>query len=273
MMNPPIIPDLAEKTSFAPDNSPVAFRPLWADIDRLAVHFAPLTAHGVYLTLLDLEHLRPLMGEDAHLGALRALLSPAEARIFARFAYPKRRLEWLGGRLVAKHCLAELEGMGPSLPRHYSAYTLLPGASGQPVLTAPAELAAVRVSISHSRRYAAAVATATGPCGIDIQHKTDRLHTVQERFTSTAELARLTCIPDPLVRLTLLWSAKEAVKKCWLPDTPTLFERINLLEVTEMPGKGIRTACLQVRDVGNAMVRIMEFDEYLVAAATGGDHA
>lgn len=276
MINQSIIPNLVEKTSFAPDTIPVACRSLWADMDRLALHFAPLTAHGAHLTLLDLEHLRPLMEEKTQLSSLRALLSPAESRIFARFAYPKRRLEWLGGRLAAKHCLAGLAGfesMGSSLPRHYSAFSLLPGTSGQPVLTAPAGLAAARVSISHSRSYAAAVATATGPCGIDIQHKSERLYTVQERFTSTAELTRLTSVPDPLARLTLLWTAKEAVKKCWLPDAPTLFDRISLVEVTEISVKGIRTAHLQVRDLGNAVVRIMEFDEYLVAAATGGDHA
>ncbi|MBM9538114.1 4'-phosphopantetheinyl transferase family protein [Desulfobulbus alkaliphilus] len=268
-----IIPDLAEKTSSVPDDIAVACRPLWAEMDRLAVRFAPLAAHGARLTLLDLEQLRPLLDEEAHCSSLHALLAPAEARIFTRFAYPKRRLEWLGGRLVAKHCLARLGGMRQAVSWPYSAYALLPGASGQPVLTAPAELAETRISISHSRRYAAAVATAAGPCGIDIQHKTDRLHAVQERFTSAAELARLNCIPDPLVRLTLLWAAKEAVKKCWLPDAPSLFDRISLTEVRTVESHEIWTTCLQVRDHGRALVRIMGFDEYLVAVATGGEHA
>lgn len=242
-------------------------------MDSLALRFAPLTTTRTTLALLDLDHLRPLVEQEEHLCTLRPLLSPEEARIFAGFAFPKRRLEWLGGRLAAKHCLAALSEANGAASFPYSTFSLLPDVSGRPYLASSGGRKTISVSISHSRGYAAALASTTGSCGIDIQYKTDRLHSVQERFAQADELALLQCLPDPLVRLAFLWTTKEAVKKCCLPDTPTLFERINLTAISDAPEKGVWIARCRVRDQGSAEVRIMEFGEYLVAATTGGDHA
>jgi 4'-phosphopantetheinyl transferase EntD len=244
-------------------------------MDSLALRFAPLTttSSAATLALLDLDHLRPLVAQEEHLCTLRSLLSPDEARIFAGFAYPKRRLEWLGGRLAAKHCLAALREANGAVSIPCSSFSLLPDASGRPYLASSGGRTAISVSISHSRGYAAALATTTGSCGIDIQHKTDRLHSVRERFAPADELALLQGLPDPLVRLAVLWTAKEAVKKCCLPDTPTLFERISLTAMTDAPETGVWIARCRVRDQRSAEVRIMEFGEYLVAATMGGAHA
>ena len=65
-------------------------------------------------------------------------------------------------------------------------------------------------------------------CGIDVQCKSERLLRVQDRFVSAAELVLLEEEQDQLARLSMLWTVKEAVKKCYLATDPTFFGKIQL---------------------------------------------
>jgi phosphopantetheinyl transferase len=145
-------------------------------------------------------------------------LNDLEQAALAAFKLPKRRAQWLTGRLCAKqavigYCREHL----PQLP--------LPAAnrihirnspSGRPYLDCGrADLNCLDISISHSGEYAIAL-VASGPCGVDIQKDSESLLRVRSHFCLDPESDLLQrCLPDldHGRRLTLLWTAKEAAKK------------------------------------------------------------
>lgn len=143
-------------------------------------------------------------------------LTPAEQATYATFTFAKRRWEWLGGRLAAK--AAALSWVGQSLSDvGLAGWQVGSAADGRPELSkvsAAAESPRLELSISHSHGMAAALLVATRPCGLDLQLITDTVVRVRERFCSEAENALL---PGgdigPETGLTLLWAAKEALRK------------------------------------------------------------
>lgn len=249
---------------------------LFAGMDALAARFSSLAGENGRIALLDLTRLQSLLVQDQGLEFVSSLLSSAEARLFSGFAYPKRRLEWLGGRLAAKHCLSRHLAAGSATAAWYGDYSLLPDEHGCARLdTLPGPQPGPAISISHSRDYAAALVSATSGCGIDIQHKTAQLARVQERFTSETELSQLERIPDPLTRLGMIWAAKEAVKKSLLFDQATFFGTISLTEFTDEPKEAIWTARCRVAgpSATTAVIRIAEFGDYLIACTEGEKNA
>ena len=263
-------------TSICPEYIPKTCQPLFTGMDRLAARWQPLAPAHCRLSLLDLNILQPLIEQAEALSFLTTLLSPAETELFRRFRYAKRRLEWLGGRLAAKHCLHGLLNEDVSGRLLYANYSILPDTHGRPHLAIPlTEHPAASISISHSRGYAAALVHQSGDCGIDIQQKTPKLVSVQERFTSDEELRLLHPITDTLTRLGLLWAAKEAIKKCLLADHPSFFGTIKLAEAKYEPSEKIWTVHCRLTHPAalSATVRIAELDEYLIACASGEPNA
>lgn len=263
-------------TSICPEYIPKTCQPLFTGMDRLAVRWQLLAPTHCRLSLLDLNILQPLIEQAEALSFLTTLLSPAETVLFRRFRYAKRRLEWLGGRLAAKHCLQNILNKDVSEPHLYDTYSILPDTHGRPHLAIPlTEHPAASISISHSRGYAAALVHQSGDCGIDIQQKTPKLISVQERFTSDDELRLLHPITDTLTRLALLWAAKEAIKKCLLADHPSFFGTIKLAEAKYEPSKKVWTVHCRLTHpaVLSATVRIAELDEHLIACASGEPNA
>ena len=66
------------------------------------------------------------------------------------------------------------------------------------------------VSITHAGAYAAAILHKTHPTGIDLEYKKDKILKVAHRIFTVAELAEA---GHDLEKLTLYWSAKEALYK------------------------------------------------------------
>jgi phosphopantetheinyl transferase len=157
-------------------------------------------------------------GGSALQPARAAELNDLEHSALAAFKLPKRRAQWLTGRLCAKqavigYCREHL----PQLP--------LPAAnrihirnspSGRPYIDCGrADVNSLDISISHSGEYAIAL-VASGPCGVDIQKDSESLLRVRSHFCLEWESELLQrCLPDldHGQRLTLLWTAKEAAKK------------------------------------------------------------
>lgn len=147
-------------------------------------------------------------------------LSPQEFETLKAFKLPKRRSQWLTGRLCAKqavvgYCRKYL----PHLPEFYQTHIHIRNAStGRPELDGkqlPPALHGLDISISHSGDYAIALAS-SAPCGIDIQQRSETLTRVRDRFCLKEEeviLQRQLPTLDSLWQLTLLWAAKEAAKK------------------------------------------------------------
>lgn len=273
-MKQTIIPNRPVMTRICPDRPPKAVRILLASMDELTGRFAPVAPAHSCLSLVDLRLLAPLMTKADSADALNSLLSPAEIQLLAGFTYPKRRIEWLGGRLAAKYGLQRLL---PDQAARWRDFSILPDTHGRPRVQSPSHctLTVPSVSISHSRDYAAALVSNAPLCGLDIQQKTPQLITVQERFAAEAELALLSSIPEQLTRLALLWAVKEAVKKGCLADHPSFFGAIRLTTVHRVPDESSWTALCQVtQESGRAVrVHVAEFDTYLIAWVEGEDHA
>ena len=170
--------------------------------------------------MLDLDQLAMLIHNGEEKAICKEWLHQREEEKLQTLHFEKRHLEWLGGRICAKeaslHYLqsnhSEASNMGaPHLQ-------IMSSASGRPFLKPsglPADLAMPHISISHSRGYALAVA-ASKSCGVDIQAESEALLRVKDRFCSRAEeelLEKGLRQLRPSARLTLLWAAKEAVKK------------------------------------------------------------
>jgi phosphopantetheinyl transferase len=189
-------------------------------------HFPPearLRLGGVVLSGLEqCTDLPALAGKHLH---------PDELGQWQGFSQEKRRVEWLGGRMAAKWAAAAVLG-GPEPNWHD--FVLRTEDAGRPYLATAPPGGAPCISISHSGGMAAALA-ANLPCGLDIQEVRTKIHTVRQRFASPEEEALLHAgLPQSLSesqRLTLLWSAKEAVRKM-VRATPLLgFLEIRLLAI------------------------------------------
>ncbi|MBA3008173.1 MAG: 4'-phosphopantetheinyl transferase superfamily protein [Proteobacteria bacterium] len=174
-------------------------------------------------TMLDLGQLCTLLHNGQEKAICEKWLHQVEEEKLNTLHYEKRHLEWLGGRICAKAAsLRYLLGSHgnqseqTSIPAPH--LQIMPSASGRPFLDCkalPKNLNMPHISISHSKGYAMAVA-ASSHCGIDIQADSKALDRVKDRFCSKEEeellgreLKQLQ-LPE---HLTLLWAAKEAVKK------------------------------------------------------------
>ena len=263
-------------TTRYPGSFPETCPSLLAGLTDQAAHWQHLAPRSCSLTLLDLDLLRPLMEDTAAQTFLTGLLSPAERDIFQMFTLAKRRLEWLGGRLAAKYCLHRLLADHRLNPTPWHRSTLLPDAHGRPCLMdPPPDLVSPGISISHSRRYAAALVCPSGRCGIDIQQTTPTLFSVRERFAKDQELALFPPQMAPLTRLGLLWVAKEATKKCLLADHPSFFGAIRLTAIGNAPKADTWTArCVATKPAPlAAAIRLAKLDEYCLASAQEDTHA
>lgn len=149
-----------------------------------------------------------------------SLLHQDEAAVLSSYRLPKRRSEYLTGRICAKIAVRELlnQTTAPPPPEKLSAIQISNTENGRPVIyihalkNTPLKM---DISISHSGDYGAALA-AGSPCGIDLQLRQDSLLKVKEKYCSDAEnrlLETFLSKTGTLTRLALLWAAKEAAKK------------------------------------------------------------
>ena len=73
-------------------------------------------------------------------------------------------------------------------------------------------------SISHCGNYAAAIVSSNKRVGIDIEMVTPRVERIKNKFLNSYELSNLSVGNFPVIeieKLTILWSAKEAMFKWW----------------------------------------------------------
>ena len=146
------------------------------------------------LEVVDLNSLPPV----------HTVLSGAENVFYKTLKLPKRKTEWLGGRLALKRLLAA----------HFhcalTEFTVLaPGGVGKPVIVAGDKILNIPFSITHSNGFAvAALAPDARFIGIDLEQIAPRIAAWKNDFFHPAEL---TCEDDAF--LTSLWTQKEALVK------------------------------------------------------------
>lgn len=161
------------------------------------------------------------------------VLTPAEFDVFARLWVPKRRVEWLAGRLAAKAAFAHHRQLvapdGQTLPTvGVPALSVLNRPSRAPFIQGHPEL---YVSISHAGEHAVAV-IASFPIGVDIEAIEPRPALFADFYLCQQERDGLqvpnpSSTPGPMqaheagpaaqaevdAQITRLWSRKEAVAK------------------------------------------------------------
>lgn len=163
-------------------------------------------------------------------------LTEEENLRLSTFSFAKRRQEWLGGRLAAKYAAARLAY--PSNDGHASrgvdwrGWNISANKQGRPFLDRlpkDCEGRIADISITHSSGLAAAMAVRRGLCGIDLQKVSDRTLKIRERFCSGHEQKIvLAAAAHPPEQLTLLWAAKEAIRKAAASTTLPGFLDIHL---------------------------------------------
>lgn len=189
-------------------------------------HFAPearLRLGGVWLSTLA----------DCTSGTASQYLRADELDRWTGLSHKKRRIEWLGGRLAAKWATA---GLLDESAVDWQDLVIRTEEDGRPYVATEAHAVPLFISISHSGHMAAALA-ANLPCGLDIQQPVAKIHTVKKRFASPEEEDTLNAsLPRSFAeteRLTMLWAAKEAIRKM-APISPLL----GLLEIKLLARQG-----------------------------------
>ncbi len=148
------------------------------------------------------------------------LLHPHEIATLRGYKLPKRRSEYLTGRICAKMATQDfLSANQPSLlPLIASEIEIINEEDGRPAVyihTDKIDMLKMDISISHCGDYGVALA-AEAICGIDLQQQKATLLRVYDKFCSKTEFKLLeSFLPDreAVTRLTFLWAAKEAAKK------------------------------------------------------------
>lgn len=160
---------------------------------------------------------------DTHLlsaSCLGKMLHPNETAILNGYKFPKRRSEYLTGRICAKMAIQgflNLSNMHHP-PLRLSEIEISNTENRRPVIyihTANTDVPRMDISISHSGNYGVALVTEY-QCGIDLQRQETTLLRVQEKYCSSGEyrfLENFLASNDKKTKLTILWAAKEAAKK------------------------------------------------------------
>ncbi|GAB5527985.1 MAG: hypothetical protein Roseis2KO_58570 [Roseivirga sp.] len=123
--------------------------------------------------------------------------SKADTDILNEQKVTSRKMEWLAARLALKALLDKAD---------LTPFSITKDEFGKPHLTG----SDVGISISHTRRYGAAIINTKGPTGIDIEFPRSQIQRIAHKFLHADEKAWAT---DDLQKLTWIWSAKEALYK------------------------------------------------------------
>jgi len=124
-------------------------------------------------------------------------LTPAEIQTFGALRSESRKLHWLSYRMILPHLIDWHTVSGIS----YDEY-------GKPYL----DNGVRHISVTHSGKYAALIASPTHSVGIDIEHVSEKILNITHKFLTTQELELLGSKADPRV-LYLYWAGKEAIYK------------------------------------------------------------
>lgn len=132
------------------------------------------------------------------------VLSEREQAYYNTLKLPKRRTEWLGGRIALKKVITKCTS------RSLKQIEILPQEkSGKPKLLLARESHSLPFSITHSHGYAvAAIAPQARYIGIDLEKVAHRMSVWKQDFFHPSELTE-----DTDTFLTALWTQKEAVVK------------------------------------------------------------
>lgn len=202
-----------------------------------------------------------LIGPDPRLEArAEAVLTPAEREALAGYTFPKRRRDWLLGRLAGKEALQRATAGAWQL----EAITVSRHECGGPAFAGPdGRLAGWRLSISHGHGLAAGLATPE-PSGVDLE----LFRAVEPggwRFFLTED-ERTWLQGEPLGPQgeILVWALKEAAYKAI---------RGSVRSVLELPVREAKDGrAVLGSPEGPIAARFIRHGEFAIAVAAGPGH-
>jgi len=124
-------------------------------------------------------------------------LSEQEMKHYSYLRSDTRRKQWLSYRLVIPHLVSIGEIGGIEYDEH-----------GKPYLNSGIK----HISVSHSGKFSALIASATHPVGVDIEQVSPKIHKIAHKFLNKNEL-KIVFSKNALEGLFVLWAAKEALFK------------------------------------------------------------
>ncbi|WP_083826543.1 type I polyketide synthase [Hoyosella subflava] len=189
----------------------------------------------------------------------RKMLGSREREQYATVA-PRRRRQWLLGRIAAKDAVRQLlwrsdpHGIYPQeieIANHATGAPLVSGRHGRVLST-------ITVSIAHCAEIGVAIAR-HGACGIDIEEIRERDGAAEIAALTNAEHDLLAELPgERALWFTRLWSAKEAVAKrlgTGLQGAPARFE---VVAVEQRPDGGVRMSVAVAGDQFEVFTTVTE---------------
>ncbi len=257
-----IIPTSDDMTTTCPQGKDmeVFFSGRPGERDPLPAHF--YDGAGFRIALVEIPKIRELYDQDS--GCVLAWLSEDEQEYISRFRFPKRYSEWLGGRVAVKAALLR-DRTFLQEKCDLCEITVLADTHGRPVIMQPQSVKMARISISHSGRYGVGMASFCG-CGVDIQQIESRIAKLGDHIGTEREIRMATEAVGSLQEgLTLLWAAKEAVKKCCLYDRPGLFRASLVERICPKKGNGRKILCRLVESGRRQNVQVAHVGDYMLA--------
>ena len=191
------------------------------------------------LKAVDLELLARELDKLGPAGLAAEYLVKEEQHRFFSFRFPKRQIEWLGGRMAAKQSAALLTSPVQIERTNWQSWRIQATGAGRPYISTGQNytLPGPDISISHSGSWAAATATIHGHCGLDLQKITPKISRIKERFAEQQEINLLKRVPTLLdyaehQLLTILWAAKESLRKGVICQPLLGFKELRLIGLT-----------------------------------------
>ena len=152
---------------------------------------------------------------ESDLPAAETWLSDEEIACFRDRWVPKRRRDWILGRWTAKSALAAHIGLAFD-PKLFCGISIVPAATGAPVLSMYGEPMGISLSISHrDGRALAVISSQRTSLGCDLEKVEPHTRAFVEHFFTPAEIEQVerSDATNLTTTATLIWSAKESVLK------------------------------------------------------------
>ncbi len=137
------------------------------------------------------------INEDVDELYAKVQLSDQEKEHFALLKSPQRRQHWLSYRLILPHLVNQVE----LTPITYDE-------NGKPILSNGIR----HISVSHSGKFSALIASPTKSVGIDIECMQPKIIRIAHKFLNRKELKQVFS-KHAMESLYLIWAAKEALYK------------------------------------------------------------
>jgi len=118
---------------------------------------------GTGVDMVEIKRIQPLVQKEKF---IERILSPKEQNAYANINHPRRQVEFLAGRFVAKEAYAKAVGTGIGANLSWRDISVLNNKKGQPILSDKNEPShQVHISITHTENFAAAFVIIEGLSG------------------------------------------------------------------------------------------------------------